>query len=310
MSTLSCATAPLNAAKECLNRPVTYVPRQKDYSLLPSPQIDARYEQLRANMQQLSTLMQKDRLNVGEIKNVRQLIEQAILPGNRSKYYEALQEKVIYASQRDNWAKTKLGEGSRIESKTGEMCNVTALAMAMKYLGITVQELTDKLVELGFEGEIQGLQYEDMLEYLGQISQGAGWQRTVKGDWSAVAALFGVNTDFIDKPLKADKKTDDTIYDWYQQHLGSALAEGKGVMISYNGHIVRVQAVTADGLVVDDPFGGTQLKNGKMVWADINSGDHLALGEKNQWNEGEDHVLPWKGVRQHTMLWMGILSQP
>ena len=77
------------------------------------------------------------------------------------------------------------------------------------------------------------------------------------------------------------------------------LAAGEAVMLSIDGHICRLQAVTDAGLVADDPFGHSTLgKGASRGWAGTNvKGDATS-------NKGEDITWPWSEVEIHAMLWI------
>ncbi len=79
------------------------------------------------------------------------------------------------------------------------------------------------------------------------------------------------------------------------KHLGA----GHSVLCSLNGHIVRVQATTASGLVVDDPFGASKLTASSYKFSTKNRG----RGTGKEWdptndtNEGRPRlVLAGSGV--------------
>jgi hypothetical protein len=70
-------------------------------------------------------------------------------------------------------------------------------------------------------------------------------------------------------------------------------------MLSIDGHICRLQAVTDAGLVADDPFGHSTLgKGASRGWASTNvKGDAAST-------KGEDITWPWSEVEIHAMLWI------
>ncbi len=91
------------------------------------------------------------------------------------------------------------------------------------------------------------------------------------------------------------------------KHLGA----GHSVLCSLNGHIVRVQATTASGLVVDDPFGASKLTASSYKFSTKNRG----RGTGKEWdptndtNEGEDHAWSWQEVESHTFGWIYAFSR-
>src|SRR5262249_23312044 len=91
------------------------------------------------------------------------------------------------------------------------------------------------------------------------------------------------------------------------------LAAGKGVIISLRGHVIRLQGMDENGLIVDDPYGASTLaadrrrdrtnsdgsveKDSKYNWESggINSEDDGAGS-----NKGEDLGYPWKDVETYS----------
>jgi hypothetical protein len=74
-------------------------------------------------------------------------------------------------------------------------------------------------------------------------------------------------------------------------------------LLSIGGHIVRVQNATAQGLVVDDPYGTVTLE----ASTNTNS-NHWSYGNnRNAANtadtKGEDNVWAWADVEAHAMKW-------
>jgi hypothetical protein len=70
-------------------------------------------------------------------------------------------------------------------------------------------------------------------------------------------------------------------------------------MMRISGHIVRVQSVGQDGLMVDDPYGQCELQPGEgKKWVSYNKrGDATSKA-------GEDVVWPWTQVNTHVMRWV------
>ena len=111
-----------------------------------------------------------------------------------------------------------------------------------------------------------------------------------------MAKELGVKFDFIDSKVVEG-------HEWYASNVLPHLRDGHAVMMSISGHIVRVQAVTEDGLVVDDPYGeATLLKGEGRKWDEYNKkGD-------SESNAGEDVVWGWTEVSKHTMRWIAYFD--
>lgn len=221
---------------------------------------------------ELETLMLKERLSTEEIRRARELITLESDEKRRGDLFIALQAKVPYHNQRDNESKDAKGK-----SIGDVMCNLTSLAMVLEYLGV--------------DNPNPSMQYEDALEEI-RVKKGLP-ARTTSGGWGGVAKELGVDYEMLGWNVVQGK-------DWYKEKVLSELRSGKAVMFSITGHIVRMQNVTDEGLVVDDPFGKETLLAGtKHKWEKTNSKDG---GEGS--NAGEDNVWPWADVSKHSMLWI------
>lgn len=233
-------------------------------------------------------LMSKARLSPEEIRIVREQIRQLDDENAKGDRYEDLQSRVVYASQRDNQA--RYGNGAKVESKSGNMCNLTSLSMVLSYLGISNPN--------------PQMQYEDALETLRQ-QRGLAERITSEG-WGGVAHALGVDFRMI-----ASGQTGG--YDWWNTTVRQPwMRRGCGVMMSIGGHIVRVQAVTPAGLIVDDPYGHCRLLPGEQnAWKYDRVNQYEASGQ----TAGEDSLWAWDDVSRHTMRWIaafmpsdGVLS--
>ncbi|MBC8077057.1 MAG: SH3 domain-containing protein [Chloroflexales bacterium] len=215
-----------------------------------------------------------------QIRALREQIRQIPDEQARGDQFEALQAAVIYASQRDNQARQN---GARVEVPSGAMCNLTSLAMALSYLGISNPDPAQ--------------QYEDALEH---IRQQRGFpHRTEARGWGAVAEAVGARVQMIiGTDIVAGR-------DWFVQNVRPALRKGHGVMMSITGHIVRVQGMNDQGLIVDDPAGISKLGPGRR----------FSFARSNQYDApnqrvGENLVWPWAEVAQHNTHWVAAIMSP
>ncbi len=212
----------------------------------------------------LGDLLAQERLSPEEIDRARELI--AELPArDRADLYLELQEKVEYANQRDN--------ASPLEESDGGTCGLTAVAMALKALGVPNPN--------------PEMQYEDAL-----LLMAGGRNITAYSTWEYVAEQVGVSAKTIGSGVLSRAEWENV----RDEHL----AAGKGVVMSLRGHVVRLQGVDDRGLVVDDPYGATTLAEGTRRdrstekdiynWTDTNdvSGDGPMAGE--------DLGYPWEDV--------------
>ena len=224
----------------------------------------------------------KARLAPEEIRAVRASIAQERDESVRGDRYEELQSCVIYASQRDNQARDP--SGGKVETKGGNMCNLTSLSMALSYLGIANPK--------------PNMQYEDALEVLRQERQLP--DRTTAKGWGGVAQALGARVTFIGDGSVTQGR------DWWEANVRQPhLRKGAGAIMSIGGHIVRVQAVTEQGLIVDDPYGRCRLLPGEAgAWKYALYNEYDTSGQ----TAGEDTLWPWADVAQHTMRWVAAIA--
>src|SRR6266545_1666021 len=223
----------------------------------------------------------KARLTPEEIRQIRDSIKQETDQRVRGDRYEALQGRVFYASQRDN--QVRAPGGSKVETKSGNMCNLTSLSMALSYLGISNPR--------------PGMQYEDALEQL-RVERHLP-DRTSSNGWGGVARALGAQVVMIGSSVTQG-------HDWWDANVRQPyLRKGAGAIMSIGGHIVRVQAVTDPGLVVDDPYGHCRLLPGEeRAW----KYDRVNAYEVTGQTAGEDSLWLWADVSRHTMRWIAALK--
>jgi hypothetical protein len=229
--------------------------------------------------------MAQPRLSIAEIAQARRLIGQVSNPSQRGDLFAALQAKVPYYSQRDNTSR---------EARRGNigdvMCNLTSLAMCLTYLGV--------------QNPNPQLQYEDALEQIRVRERLPA--RTTQDGWSGVARHLGVRVEILHRNVTEGEA-------WYRRHVLTQLRAGKAIMMSIHGHIVRLQAVTSAGLVVDDPYGRSRLLAGRARgWergGNNERGVAATAGRGGAGNRGEDHVWPWSAVQRHSMFWIAAFSR-
>ncbi|MBA3947901.1 MAG: hypothetical protein H0X37_25530, partial [Herpetosiphonaceae bacterium] len=234
---------------------------------------------------QLSPLLQKAKLSTAEINQARQLIHALGNVNERGDKFEALQSKTVYRNQRDNRAID--ANGNLVETRSGQMCNLTSLAMCLDYLGIPNPH--------------PAMQYEDALEKVRVDNQLPA--RTESNGWGGVAVKLGAKVNFLGAGASHD-------HQWYTNNVLPALRAGHAMMMSICGHIVRVQDVTNEGLIIDDPYGkGRLLPNPgcqDLKW------HYASFNEYQTPNQavGEDNIWAWGDVSTHCMRWIAELSRP
>jgi hypothetical protein len=224
----------------------------------------------------LDLLLEKPRLSGAEIKLAREDIIQ-LTEKDRCRYYIKLQEKVKYKNQRNN---------NQSHYVADRMCNLTSVAMALEYLGVENPE-PDK-------------QFEDYLEKK-RSEEGYG-ARTSDESWSKLASLFGITMKNISLYTN-DKAV-------IESKLKPELEMGHGVVISVfsvasgKGHIVRLQNITTDGLVVDDPFGKInnfkEREDGGSGYTGTSNTREFEVGL------GEDNVWKWTEISETTLKYADV----
>jgi hypothetical protein len=82
------------------------------------------------------------------------------------------------------------------------------------------------------------------------------------------------------------------------------------MMLSVGGHIVRLQDVTANGLIIDDPYGTITFSTPKARGWDYTRGNlNAANRESGAGVSGENSVWGWRQVERHSMRWVGVVSR-
>ncbi|MCB9762266.1 MAG: hypothetical protein H6739_20875 [Alphaproteobacteria bacterium] len=229
---------------------------------------------------ELETLFTSERLNAQQIAEARTLIAQ--LPeADQGAWYEQLQGKVPYHNQRNN--------ESPNEGESGGTCNLTALAMCLEYLGVA-----NPRPEMQFEDALDQLRIEQNLGPL------ASWNT-----WNLLAQHLGKRIEFRDAGKHDQAWFESTLKGWLQ---------GDGVLCSIAGHVVRIQGMNEDGLVVDDPYGLSILRprsNGKPYsWAPKGRNGYKEHGVDgtHETNLGEDMVWPWADVVKYNFPTFGVVK--
>jgi hypothetical protein len=239
-----------------------------------------------ANLEQL---MAKEELTTDEVAEARRLIAQQ--PQDlQAALYEQLQEKVEYCNQRNNDCSQ--------ETSTGGTCNLTAVAMALQYLGVK-----NPYPQMDFDEALVKIATD---ENMGAI--------TSADTWAKVAKKLGVNDVTVFASSVKQKRS------WWESTVDNGyLKKGYGVVMSLDGHVVRLQAITEAGLVVDDPYGASKLSgrtfddNGDGVgdrpkYSFTDSNDSSDKDGDAAANSGDDTGYPWADVEKYTFKYLVALK--
>jgi hypothetical protein len=234
-------------------------------------------------------------LTSDEIKVVRAQI--AVLKDEEQKkeLYLELQEKVPYRSQRDNespatdediannsWMTTH-----NISTAGDIMCNLTSQVMCLEYLGVSPPCKgcpTSCNSYTQFEDYIECLRVDKGFDHRGQ----ANTREDLSELFDNVSYEF-VNLGTYEKAVLESK-------------LKTSLENGCSVLISAFGHIVRLQAITKDGLVVDDPYGKVVNFSQSGVTPKYKKDGKDYRNDKDFTDkEGEDNVWKWTDLSTNNL---------
>jgi hypothetical protein len=254
----------------------------------------------------LDTLMgfqkKKPRYSAKEIGLAREKIKKEEGVEKRGDLYQILQKKVIYRNQRNNLTDgansqdvnaNQYDRVRKIGDRIGDiMCQLTALAMCLEYVGIKNRE-PEKFPQ--FEDYLEDLRVKRKLPH-----------RTEMDGWGGVAEAAGAKYHSFNP---GNEKSG-----WISQVL-PRLRAGNAIMMSISGHIVRVQDVTKNGIIVDDPFGyGIHVtyskdKKGKLVQSfDWEKGNDWKT-ENGAGARGEDNLWSWDFIRERGTFWVAEISK-
>ena len=234
-------------------------------------------------------------LTPDEIKDVREQI--ALITGRSSKegIYIELQEKVPYHSQRDNESPATdedIANNSWMTtynvSTAGDiMCNLTAEAMCLEYLGISPPCS-------GCPSNCNSYdQFEDYLECV-RVDKGLD-HRGEASTRKELVELFD-NVSYILEDIQSSDKTEIT------NIIEPYIKDGCSVLISAFGHIVRLQGITKDGLIVDDPYGKVVDFSQSGCSAKYkNDGQDYRNGKDFTDKEGNNNIWKWTDLSSNNV---------
>jgi len=225
-------------------------------------------------------LMTLDRLTPEKIKIVRDLIKQ-LDKSKQAEFYLELQRKVKYRNQRNNKQTGPVADA---------MCNLTSLAMAFEYLGISSPD--------------KGVQFEDYLERK-RILDNPGISRIESSAWKNLANDFGITMKIIGLGT-SDKQS---IVKKLKSHImnGSSIILSAFSIASTQGHIVRIQEITNKGIIVDDPFGRLNNFAQREAGGSGYTGTANSRGSEN--GLGEDDLWSWAEINETTLKYACVFSE-
>ena len=270
-------------------------------------------------------MAQATELTPFEIKICREYIK--TLKDNVAKQealYLELQKKVPYHSQRDNdptyknktkeeMVKTK----KERQDEADAMCNVTSLAMAFEMLGVSKEDAIEKLKEDFDTNDINNIadkDFEDIIDFIrakkaftytytdknNKTVEAEALNRTDAILWKLVANYLGISTEGAEEVNSSDINSNK--WKIHKPIIEKALKEGDGVVLSLfrtKGHIVRLQSISNEGIVIDDPFGKLTSMAKRELPLDDPKGNYTSNDvdmTKKEGQRGSDVELRWDEI--------------
>ena len=223
-------------------------------------------------------------LTPGEIKDVRDQINGLMDEDQKKELYLELQTKVPYHNQRNN---------DQTQYIADRMCNLTSQAMCLEYLGISCPD--------------PNMQFEDYLEQI-RVDNNYG-DRTTQGARKKVAEHLGACYFNETYGRTFSKERED-----FEKFVLSKLESGCAVMLSIwpgcKGHLVRLQGVANEGLIVDDPYGKVKGKTDGFDWREAcNSGGYDTNSNTSEDTKGNDNFWKWSDIQDVTLKYVEVFCE-
>jgi len=211
------------------------------------------------------------------IKVLREQIEMLKDENQKKELYLELQAKVPYHNQRNN---------NQSQYIADRMCNLTSEAMCLEYLGISCP--------------FPKIQFEDYLE---QIREDKNYgDRILPITRQNLAESLGACYQFVEfKGNFFENK--EKIKDFILLKLQSGCAIMLSVWQICKGHLVRLQNITDEGLIVDDPYGKVI---DFMLRENCNNGGYDVNSKKEENSKGNDNLWRWSDIKDVTIKYVEV----
>ncbi len=232
----------------------------------------------------IEQLLIAENLSYKTIADARFLITQIEDSEAKKRYYLELQKKVPYFNQIDNI------------SDKHRSCNITSLAMNLNFMG-------------------KGVDNMRLPNYL--LFEAGGKEITFVDTWRELANKFCIVSDKKKDFVKLDKgnnKSESELKTYLTNLIRPILERGSSISLSLfpacKGHIVRIQGITQDGLVIDDPYGYCPL-NCILMRESCKENSYTSKGERNNSPNyfGNDVTYTWEILTQTTLKYMVIFNE-
>jgi hypothetical protein len=240
-------------------------------------------------------------LTAGQIAEIREDYIVKLPKEQQGDAYMLLQALAPYHSQRDNLGKAtkqdslkvKDNKGNILKGKDGNdsvkvykpqevadrMCNLTSVAMAFEFLGISKNDIIAMVEkEITLPEDTKNADMEDIMDYF-RNAKDLG-NRTVYATWDKIAQRLGLSSREVE--ISSSKKDKQKI-----PEIKNHLRQGRAAVVSFflvKGHIVRVQDIDETGITVDDPYG--EIKS--MAKRDMPGIDATSRKDDYNRNSGRD----------------------
>ena len=200
------------------------------------------------------------------------------------------------------------------KGKPGDiMCNLTSTAMNLTYLGLSKNDFDYTICPECSTRCSSNDQLEDFLDCVRKTKKMDS--RLGYSTWRKLAELFGVSmTTKYSDPQKFNALNNQTFINEINGYLSSGKSIQMSVWPGCKGHIVRLVAISTEGIVVDDPYGDvirtktcgkkTPRQTGFMHRQSCNSGGYnkntdsqsSIVGKHNLWKWDEIKDVTCKGI--------------
>lgn len=190
-------------------------------------------------------------------------------PSLRGPWYQVLHDKAPYDNQRDNT--------SSLEKSTGGTCNLTSVSMALEGMGYDADP--DALITT-----VTALHPN---KDPATVIEGVGMREAVEETTGDAMTTWLCTDGAIKQPV------------FWTGLVRAAMACGHGVFLGARGHVIRVQGVDDEAVVVDDPYGKYSLADGK--WDTKN--DPATSG-----GVGADNRWPFADGALDDLIWVRIIA--
>ncbi|WP_229782250.1 hypothetical protein, partial [Deinococcus daejeonensis] len=268
-----------------------------------TPELESRNAQSSTPPDQLDTLINlksyKKTYTIKEINLARSLIVKILDNKIKGDLFEILQSKIPYRNQRNNQSIGLQSDRWSYKGRDGKIHWVVYTGKPIGDIMCNLTSLTMVLETLGIENPSDG-QYEDFLENVRRKNSLP--PRTTEGGWAGVARQLKAR-----KVMRKDQFRGD--YNAWKDEILPYLRNGNGVMMSLNGHIIRLQAITKNGIIVDDPYGRLPSLLNYTPSNVTGSYNGNLNGRNKETGIGEDTVFPWSQVGKFTFHWIAAFER-